>query len=367
MRLLIATPLYPPEIGGPATYVRELEDGLGKYGIEVDIVKFSDVRNLPKLFRHHAYFKKLLTAGRRADAILALDPVSVGLPASEAAKRLKKPFYVKVVGDYAWEQGVNRYGITATLDVFLKTERMPLQVRFLKYVETEVARRASGIIVPSKYLKSVVEAWGVSPGKISVIENAVSIEKMGAVPESIKALRAPRLVSAGRLVPWKGMDGLIHAVASLRKEGVPASLVIIGEGEERARLEEEATQRLDTGFVFTGRLSHEDTLASIAFADVFVLNSTYEGLSHLLIEALLLKAPIVATDAGGNAEVIRDEKDGLIVPSGDAGALRSALTRVLKDEGLRALFRKNAKDATVRFSMERMLSQTARTLGAHPL
>jgi glycosyltransferase involved in cell wall biosynthesis len=363
MRLVIATPLYPPEIGGPATYVRELEDGLTTFGITVEIVKFSDVKKLPKLFRHHAYYTKLVDALKRADAMLALDPVSVGLPASEAAKRLKKPFYLKIVGDYAWEQGVNRYNVQDTLDVFLKAAQMPFQVRFLKYIQTEVARRASGIIVPSKYLKRVVEAWGVSSGNISVIENAVSVGGVGVVPESIKKLPAPRLITAGRLVPWKGVAGLIRAVAALREAGINASLGIIGDGEERARLEEEAATLLTDGFVFTGRLSHEDTLATLAFSDVFVLNSTYEGLSHLLIEALLMKTPIVATDVGGNAEVITHEKDGLIVPSTDTTALVGALSRILKDEGLRALFRKNAKDVEKRFSKERMLKETARALG----
>src|SRR4051812_7117496 len=105
MRLLIATPLYPPELGGPATYAKALEDGLPAHGNQVTLVKFGTVRHLGKGVRHLAFFWHIFTALKHADMVLALDPVSVGLPALLAARLRRKPFLVKVVGDYAWEQG----------------------------------------------------------------------------------------------------------------------------------------------------------------------------------------------------------------------------------------------------------------------
>src|SRR3989339_1894470 len=103
-KILIATPLYPPDIGGPATYAKTLEIELPKRGLVVSIVSFSSVRHLPKGFSHLAYFFKLLKAAWRADLIFALDPISVGLPAHAVSKLLGKPLYVKIVGDFAWEQ-----------------------------------------------------------------------------------------------------------------------------------------------------------------------------------------------------------------------------------------------------------------------
>src|SRR3989338_11012397 len=116
MKLVIATPLYPPEIGGPATYAKLLEEGLPGKGIEVELVKFSEVRHLPRLIRHYAYYRRVLRAAKSADVVLALDPVSVGLPAMWAAKRAGKSFVVKIVGDYAWEQGQQRFGVMQNLD-----------------------------------------------------------------------------------------------------------------------------------------------------------------------------------------------------------------------------------------------------------
>jgi glycosyltransferase involved in cell wall biosynthesis len=123
MKLVIATPLYPPESGGPATYAKLLTEHLsadesGAHERDfVALVKFSDVRHLPKIIRHSAYFFKVLKAGRSADVILALDPVSTGFPAALAAGMLRKPFVVKIVGDFAWEQGRQRFGITRTRTV----------------------------------------------------------------------------------------------------------------------------------------------------------------------------------------------------------------------------------------------------------
>lgn len=321
MKIVIATPLYPPEIGGPATYVKILEENLPKHGILVQVVKFSDVRHVPKFVRHYRYFKLVYAAARSADIVLALDPVSVGLPASWAARLLRKPFLVKIVGDYAWEQARQRFGTTQGLDAFVEAPRGSFPVWVLRRIQTSVSRRASRVIVPSEYLKKIVTAWGIPEHKIQVIYNTVSLEGLGTVPEAVTALQRPLVVTAGRLVPWKHIEGVIDAVATHPE----MSLVIIGDGPEWETLHRYGNEKLGNRVFFTGKLSHQDTLATIKTAGVFVLNSSYEGFSHLLIEALMLGVPIVATDVGGNREVIQDGSSGILVPGGDTDALGRAL------------------------------------------
>ena len=102
MKLLIATPLYPPDVGGPATYAKTLESCLPAKDVSVTLVKFGDVRHLPKGISHIAYLMNLFRVARNTDIILALDPASVGLPATLVAMVLRKPLVVKIVGDYAW-------------------------------------------------------------------------------------------------------------------------------------------------------------------------------------------------------------------------------------------------------------------------
>ena len=331
MRIVIATPLYPPEIGGPATYVALLEEGLPTKGIEVEVVKFSDVRHLPKLIRHYAYYRRVLTAARNADMVFALDPVSVGLPALKAAQKAGKPCIVKIVGDYAWEQGQQRFGVTQNLDDFVKTHQTSFMVRILQKIQTQVATTASRVIVPSEYLKRVVSAWGTSSDNIKVIYNSVELPK--DIPEYRKE-DGIFIVSAGRRVPWKGFEAI----------------------------ERVAEKHGDWRVSIASGLPRLEVLARIKAADVFVLNSSYEGLSHVLIEALSLGVPIVATRVGGNPEVVTDGEDGLLIPSGDDTALENAIARIVSDAELRTRLSARARESAKRFSLETMLSATAVTL-----
>ncbi len=365
MKLVIATPLYPPEIGGPATYSKILENGLLSYGIEVSIVKFCDVRHLPKLVRHFVYFFRVLRALRKADAVLALDPVSTGLPASMATLILRKPFFVKIVGDYAWEQGRQRFGIIASLDDFVKEKHVPFLVWFLRKVQKGVAMRSRAVIVPSEYLKGIVMTWGVSEKNIHVIYNAVPNEAVGIVPTTVTALAGPLVVSVGRLVPWKNMEGIVEAVASLRLQDTSVSLVIIGNGPEGVRLSAHAKKTLGTGYVFTGELSHADTLAVMKHAQVFVLNSSYEGFSHTLIEALSLGVFSIATKVGGNSEIIKNGENGILTKVGDTSNLSEAIGKSISDDTLHSRICSKAKDSVSRFSVDAMLSTTADLLVAN--
>src|SRR5262249_34845362 len=153
----IATPLYPPELGGPATYASILMELLPREGVTPVLVKFSDVRHLPKILRHLAYTWRVLRAGKNADALLALDPVSVGWPVLVANMLLRKPLVVKVVGDHVWEQGSQRFGITGPLDTFPRfSPRWHPYLWLLRALQLIVVHNARVVIVPSAYLKSIV-------------------------------------------------------------------------------------------------------------------------------------------------------------------------------------------------------------------
>ncbi len=331
MKLVLATPLYPPEIGGPATYAKVLVDGMPARGVEVTVVKFSDVRHLPKIIRHIAYFWRVRHALRTADLVLALDPVSVGLPACIAAWLTKKPFMVKIVGDYAWEQGQQRFGITQSLDEFVTRKNVPFPVRILQRIQTHVARSATRVIVPSQYLKSIAMAWGIPSEKIEVVYNSV------ALPTSLKTIERPKgflVVSSGRRVPWKGFEALERVVA----------------------------RQPNWHFFLAEGLPRSEALGWVKAADVFVLNSSYEGLSHALIEAMMLGTPIVATSVGGNRELIEDGTTGLLIPSGDEEALYAALRQV-EQNPVAAQERAAAAQEYVRnFSTEAMLLRTSDVL-----
>ena len=359
MHVLIATPLYPPEAGGPATYSRALEQGLPGRGIEVSMLPFARVRHLPKLVRHVRYLLYLVIHGRNADLLLALDPVSVGLPVAVASFLLRKPYVVKVVGDYAWEQGRQRHGIRMSLDEFITTAHIPFPTQVLRAVESFVARRAQHLIVPSEYLKKVVQTWGVNRDRVTVIYNAVPHATPSSKVPSFAPASGEKIVTVGRLVPWKGVPGLIDSLARVRNEVPDATLVIVGDGPERLALETYARARLpESAVIFTGMRSHADTLAIMRDADIFVLNSSYEGLSHVLIEAMSLARPIVATRAGGNTELITDGEDGLLANVGDSNELGEKILELLKNPEKAGSLGERARKRSEDFSEERMIEDT---------
>lgn len=361
MKVLIATPLYPPETGGPATYARELEEELPRRGIETEVLPFTRVRGMPTIVRHIAYFFQAFAACARADLVLALDPLSVGLPAMLAARLSGKPFVVKIVGDFAWEQGRQHYGIALSLDDFVRTSMIPWRLWVLRVIQREVALAARRIIVPSRYLCRIVSAWGVESAKISVIYNAVAPIQEAPVPAAIAALPRPVVLTVGRLVPWKGNSELIDALKSVRVSR-PVSLAIVGEGPERTALEAKAVHTLGHGYVFTGALSRAEALSAMRHADVYVLDSLYEGLSHTLVEARMAGAAIVASDRGGNPEVVRDGESGLLVEAENSAALASAIERLLADDALRARLKENARRVSDDFSTARMVEKTVSLL-----
>lgn len=355
MHLVVTTPHYPPESGGPATYARILAETFPAQGVRVTIVRFAKVRPFPKLLRPLLFFLLVLRHARQADVILALDPVSTGLPAAVAGLLLNKPLVVKIVGDCAWEQGRALYGITASLDEFVHTRRVPFRVAMYRAVQNWVASRARRIIVPSNYLKRIITAWGVPETKIEVIYNSVEPPLPGKVPAAVVKMSGFKAVTIARLVRWKHIDLVIDAI----KQVADASLIVVGDGPERSILEARAAD--ESRICFVGELANAETLAIARSADVLVLNSSYEGMSHVLIEGLMLGLPIIATRAGGNEEVLSDGS-ALLIPVNDGTALTHAIRQLKGDARLRDSLSRAALARGRAFSKEAMLQSTKAVL-----
>jgi glycosyltransferase involved in cell wall biosynthesis len=175
-----------------------------------------------------------------------------------------------------------------------------------------------------------------------------------AVPQTDEFL-APDvdLVSVARLVPWKGFDQLISVVA---KNGW--SLRIVGDGPLRGQLEDRA-RKVRAKVEFSGHVLQSDVTPIIRRARIFVLNSSYEGLPHIVLEAMAAKVPVVATAVGGTPETIIDGITGLLVPAGDATALEERIALLLAKPALRDAIIENATARLIdRFSFDRMAAET---------
>lgn len=364
MKVVVATGVYPPEIGGPATYSRLLETGLPLRGIDVDVVPFRLVAKYPKIVRHIVYWYLLLRRARTADVVYAMDPMSVGVPAFFACLVLRKKFLLKIVGDYAWEQARQRFGYGGTVEDFQTASVHPVATLF-RITERFIARRAVRIVVPSKYLQRIVVSWGIPDIKIVTIYNGVSVGDVG-VKETIRGLLhfdGKLIISVGRLVPWKGFDVLIRVFAKLKKKAKDIKLFIVGSGPDlevlEALTEKEGVQ---DSVIFAGAVDHEALLRYIKASDIFVLNTSYEGLSHLVLETLAVGVPVVTTHVGGNPEVITDGVNGYLVKPNDMSALQSRITTLLEKPETYQKIQSAGLLRAAEFTDERVLQETATLL-----
>jgi glycosyltransferase involved in cell wall biosynthesis len=295
--------------------------------------------------------------------VYAQDPVSVGLPAMLAAKILHKKFYLKIVGDYAWEQGVQRFGVADDLDKFSAGYlQYSFPVRALKQVERYVALCADQIITPSEYLKKIITHWHVSPGKITVIHNGVKVPVIHGDKVMLReklCIKGYTLLSAGRLVPWKGFAMLIEMMPDLIKKIPDAHLYVVGSGPFEARLRSIVKNRnLKRCVTLLGGLPQGELFEYIKASDVFVLNTSYEGFSHQLIEVMALGTPVVTTSAGGNAEIIRSGVSGFLVDYNNQTGFMGAIEALCSDTFAAEQIVVNAKEKVLEFTDERMLDAT---------
>ena len=320
IQILIVTGIFPPDIGGPATYVPVMASELARQGHKVSVITLSDapagdhasypfpVVRIPRsAFKPRRFLLTVATVlreGRRSQVLF----VNGLFPESVVANFfLRKPLIEKIVGDWAWERATNKGWVKETFEEFQERAH-GLRVRLLKTLRNFCTRRASAVIVPSRYLGRAVAGWGVSEKKTVVIYNAVDAVSLApcAIPLSVGV----KVITAGRLVPWKRIDHLIETLWHCPDAG----LVIVGDGPERGRLEQLVRFRhLEERVYFAGQRSRQETVSLMAACDLFVLNSTYEGFPHVVLEAMSAGLPVVATAVGGTPELVRNGENGLLI------------------------------------------------------
>jgi glycosyltransferase involved in cell wall biosynthesis len=181
--------------------------------------------------------------------------------------------------------------------------------------------------------------------------------------------REVTILTVGRILPWKGIDHLIGALAILRGRGTRAlRLVVAGDGDSLDALKAMAAARgVAEQVTFLGRVGHDAVQRLMRAADYVALYSGYEGLSHTLLESLRAGTPCIASDKGGNPEVVQHGVNGLLVPyfaddpAAASAALADALTEAMQP-GMRARLASGVGIDMARFTFARMAADTAAAL-----
>lgn len=381
MRILIVTGIYPPEIGGPASYSRALARKLAE-AHEVTLITYSSVWNMkeddqekfsiirvwkkwPWFIRHFRYAWMIFWQTRAHDRLYVLSTINGGLSVAFAAKFFKKKYFVRIPGDYAWQAAVEKGKTSLLMDDFQKAPKTGWIARLVRW-QSSVCQGAAGIVVPSEYLASIVRGWSVLPDRIIVIYNGAEFKPSELSKEDARrklGISGNIILSAGRLVPWKGFRMLIKIMPQLGNINQFFKLIIVGDGPDEPMLRSMVKNLgLERKVVLAGRKSQEELALFLAAADMFVLNTGYEGFSHQILEAMKAAVPVITTSVGGNPEVMRQGENGLMVKYNDEFNLVEAIKSVWQMEDLRDHFVSEGKKTARKFSVEKMYEQTIRYL-----
>lgn len=224
--------------------------------------------------------------------------------------------------------------------------RQTAAVRFYEFLDARVLRSFHGVVAVSDRIASELCRAGVPHGKIKIIDNGIDLAPFQSATPLLAAElnKGDQLLigTVGRLVAQKGMTFFLSAAQQLLKEFPSLMFAIVGDGPDRAKLEQTARDLgIDRKVTFTG--ARNDMPSVYASLDVFALASVGEGLPMALLEAMASGAPVVATEVGAVPKVVLPGKTGMLVRPGDAGELAQAVACLVRDPGLRERLAQNAR------------------------
>jgi len=336
MKLLLITGVFPPDIGGPASYIPRLGEALAVRH-EVQVLTLGDrvaadesyPFKVHRVSRDGSPWRRRWQTVRQLTRLLPQTDVALAnglfFESARAAARTGRPVVAKVVGDVIWERARNAGATGKSLEAFQQNPGS-LKWRALHWLQSRAMRRFAAVFTPSQYLAGIVLSWGVDTGRLHVIPNTVDIPP----PADPAATAQVDLVTVARLVPWKGLMELIDLAAENQW-----SLSIVGDGPMRDELDHQIKSRGSQNIELRGAVPQEQVAAEIRRGRVFVLNSSYEGMPHVVLEAKAAGVPVVATAAGGTPEAINDGEDGRLVPVGEGRRMEIVLRQLLGDDEMR--------------------------------
>ena len=380
MRILLTSPVFPPDLGGPAVYVPACARFLVERGHQVTVVAFCsdpDPQGFPfrvvaisrgrLAVRYLKAFWRVWREARHADVVYVNEHLA--LLHVLAARLAGSRAVIRIMVDGVWEISHRKGWIGKDDIVTFETKDYGAKVKFARRLQKLWWGWCGRIIACSDFLRRIpIDRYGVPESKMKLIYNAYHGPTRDSVVETPQEARAvmgleegPRyLLTICRLMGWKRVDGIIEALQGLPED---VHLLVAGDGD---MLEAWTQLAADLGLAervhFLGNVPYARIPALIRASEVFVLNSEYEGLSHTLLEVSALGTPIVCTGVCGNPEVVEEGVNGLLVPPGDSVSLRKAIAKLLEDKGLQQRFVDNGLARMDRFARDTTFGEVERVL-----
>jgi len=373
--------LYPPRTGGPASITSLLSKELVRRGVKVYVVtqhvsrtKFYEAKDGVEIYRAPSlripgiseYNTFSLLCGAISLALVALyvlkkhgidivhiQDVSMAAMAGLLLTFLfKRVFVFKYGGDLVFEyvtlkKSKESWGFS--FGVEKAWEISDLSVKILYQIQKQYTKCFDYLLPDSCYGAKLLQKMGAHENKIKVVLNGIDVETFSPVADNtlIKKklnLQGPIILTAARLIPLKGIDYLIKTVPFVLERFPKATLLIVGDGPERTKLMKLAQSLgLNDSVFIIGDVAHDEMKYFLASADIFVLPSFFETIPNALLEAMSMGKPVIASNVGGLAEVIKDRETGILVPPGDTAAIKEAIMEILSNKDLAEFLGANAR------------------------
>lgn len=382
MNIFLISYEFFPQIGGEAAYTSGLASALNDLGNEITVITTTSEKNtevseegdiriirlpkshvLPKMLSFSIDARKILESGElgRIDIIHnTSDYNGIIIPSNKK----KNPVIATIHHPYADERRIYRANTSITEYFKYALHR---KIDYLEYNSKLLCRKSDRLIAVSNYTaKSVMAEYGIQPDKISIIPNAVDInrfnpdidgteirKKLGIATEIV-------ILFVGRLDFQKGIEYLIPAFSKIVKDFPEAKLIVVGDGPLKNNIRAAVNEFGLSGSVFLmGRTETDDLPKIYAACDIFVVPSLMEGFGIVYLEAMACGKACIGANIGGVEDVIVDGNTGLLVPPADSDSIYHAIKKLLSDKDTLARFGKEGRKRVLEnFTWKKVAAQT---------
>ena len=336
MKILIATGIYPPDIGGPAQYAKNLADEFAKKGNKVKVLAFGLGKKLPTGIRHLFYFCRIVLSLSKVDFIVVLDTFSAGWPAVLAAKIFGKKTVLRTGGDFLWESYVEDTGRMVLLgDFYNKLSKLPLKQKIIKFLQNFVLKNCSVIIFSTEFQKIIFEkAYGLDEKKLFIVENFYPIRNKISNGTSGEKLKEKKFLWAGRFIKFKNIEIMEKAFNKAKKEKGDIELEI------------------------SKNIAHEELENKIRDCYAVIYPSLTEISPNFILDAIGFNKPFITTRDCGFYEKMKDI--GVFVDPLDMEDIKNKIL-FLADEKNYQEYKKRVENFNFTHSWEEIADEFLRT------
>lgn len=320
-----------------------------------------DIYEAPPLIRLHSLGYPLsfpisqlyrIVRGKGVEIVHALSDFSTHTVSAALVSAIANVPFVYAIQGVGWE--TNYLIVDALMKLYESS------------IERLIAKKADRVILLSERLLSRARKIGVKENKTVIIPSGVDCNYFDSESQEMREKSASlrgkmglgeKIVVGyvGRLVSGKGLQDLISAIKQIKSARSNLVLLFVGEGPERTSLEETAKEA-GIEAVFAGW--QNEVLPYYSVMDIFVLPSLFEGLPNVLLEAMAMGKPVVATDVGANADLVENGVNGFLVSTRNPEQMASVLKKLVEDSNLRSRFGEIGREKVVgSFSLDKSVER----------